>query len=87
MHKLKLYHEKLSESEQKKKKNKKQMICEFHFAMPRQVTILIHQLHLWLKPLRAVNSWNTSFICFACLRFARKKNIISPLASISGAKE
>lgn len=28
------------------------MICAFHFSMPRQVTILIHQLHLWLKPLR-----------------------------------
>lgn len=34
------------------------MICAFHFTMPRQVTILIHQLHLWLKPLPGKNSWN-----------------------------
>lgn len=57
MHKSKLYHEKLSEESPKtmaktaKKKKARQMICAFHFAMPRQVTILIHQLHLWLKPL------------------------------------
>lgn len=66
MHKLK--HSTLSRNvvgvEERRKK--KQMICEFHFSMPRQVTILIHQLHLWLKPLRAKNSWDISLCSYLC---------------------